>query len=178
MNSMPAVLVTGAQGFIGRAVVRKLLDNDHYVRILTRRREQVSIELGRQVDIWEGDLTSPSTLSGIAKNVDIVYHLAGEIREPPYFDAVNRLGTEYLLAECQSQGAGRFLYLSSVGVMGARGEAVTLDETSLAHPGNAYEVSKLAGEQTALAFHDPNGMQVMALRPSIVYGEGRSPSKR
>ena len=175
MSSQPTVLVTGAQGFVGRVVVQGLLNNGQHVRILTRPQSNVSNDLEGQVEIWKGDLTSPDTLAGLVENVDTVYHLAGEIHDSSRFDVVNRQGTAHLLAECKGGGVRRFLYLSSVGIIGARGEDAVLDETSPASPGNLYEVSKFAGEQAALSSHDPKGMQVMVLRPSIVFGEGRLP---
>jgi nucleoside-diphosphate-sugar epimerase len=176
MGSQPIVLVTGAQGFVGRAVVQGLLNNGQRVRVLTRPKSKVSNDLEGQVEIRKGDLTSPDTLAGLVENVDTVYHLAGEIHDSSRFDVVNRQGTVHLLAECKAGGVRRFLYLSSVGVIGARSEDAVLDETSPVSPGNLYEISKFAGEQAALFAHDPRGMQVMVLRPSIVYGEGRLPA--
>jgi nucleoside-diphosphate-sugar epimerase len=175
VSTQPTVLVTGAQGFVGRAVVEGLLADGFKIRILTRRKSKTTVDLERQVDIWEGDLTSPDTLAGLVENVDTIYHLAGEIHDSSRFDEVNRQGTTHLLAECKAGGVKRFLYLSSVGVIGARGEDAVLDEASPAYPGNLYELSKFAGEQAALSSHDPKGMQVIVLRPSIIFGEGRSP---
>jgi UDP-glucose 4-epimerase len=108
--------------------------------------------------------------------MDTVYHLAGETRDAELFDATNRLGTETLLGICRSAGVRRFVYLSSVGVMGAADSGCRVDEGTRARPRNAYETSKYAGEQCALRAHQGEGMQVSVLRPSIVYGEGKSRS--
>jgi nucleoside-diphosphate-sugar epimerase len=67
------------------------------------------------------------------------------------------------------------MYLSSVGVIGACDATGLLDEKASAHPRNAYEISKYAGERAALLHHNANGMQVMVVRPTIVYGEARNP---
>ena len=60
--------------------------------------------------------------------------------------------------------------------MGAAGTKGRVDEGTVARPGNAYEVSKYAGEQAAFHAHQDDGMQVSILRPSIVFGEGKSRS--
>lgn len=129
-----------------------------------------------KVECLTGDLRQAASLSGIADGIDTVYHLAGEIRDTRLFDAVNCLGTENLLEICRIAGVRRFVYLSSVGVMGAVGTKGRVDEGTVARPGNAYEVSKYAGEQAALRAHQDDGMQVSILRPSIVFGEGKSRS--
>ena len=59
--------------------------------------------------------------------------------------------------------------------MGGTGQRDVLDESAVAHPRNAYEKSKLAGEQAALGCHTFDGMNVVVVRPTIVYGEGRDP---
>lgn len=172
----PNVLVTGARGFIGKKLVIQLVRDGKKVRVLTRGKQNVFGEISGQIDVWRGDLTKPSTLSGIAEGIHTVYHLAGEIRDPRRFDIVNRQGTEHLLKQCQSAKVRRFLYLSSVGVMGAKGESGVLDESDSTKPQNGYEISKCAGEKLTLSVHNPKGMQTMAVRPTIVYGEGRNPN--
>jgi UDP-glucuronate 4-epimerase len=130
-----------------------------------------------QVQVWNGDLCDPTALSGFVDDADIVYHFGGEIRDPRRFWSVNAQGTANLLSACEDAGVGRFLYLSSVGVMGAAGAVGRFDETTVAQPRNAYEASKHAGELAALQFHGRHGMQVSIVRPSIVFGEGQNPKK-
>jgi nucleoside-diphosphate-sugar epimerase len=172
----PNVLVTGARGFIGKKLVEKLVREGKNLRVLTRGEQNAFDEISEQIDVWRGDLTKPSTLSGIAEGIHTVYHLAGEIRDPRRFDLVNRQGTKYLLKQCQSARVRRFLYLSSVGVMGSKGESGVLDESDSTKPQNGYEISKCVGEKLTLSVHNPSGMWTMAVRPTIVYGEGRNPN--
>ena len=160
------VLVTGARGFIGRMLVKHLMQEGKKVRVLTRGALSAPDALDGQIDVWEGDLADPATISGIANGIHTVYHLAGEIRDRRAFDGVNHHGTEHLLAQCQTSGMRRFLYPSSVSVMGARGAAGLLDETAPAHPRNAYEIGKYAGERAARLHHNANGIQVMVVRPT------------
>lgn len=169
------IAVTGGTGFVGQALVKALIKTGSRLRILTRHG---NIEKGfpsGQVEIWEGDLGDPATLSGFVDGADMVYHLAGEVRDPRRFWSVNAGGTGSLAIASRSAGVQRFLYLSSVGVVGASGKTGMVDETTTARPLNAYEVSKYAGELAVLRSHDDRGMQVSVLRPSIVFGEGHNP---
>lgn len=170
------ILVTGASGFVGRAVVQRLLVQGHAVRVLSRRAKLAYLSnFLPQLEIWQGDITVPDTLDGVTEGIREVYHLAGEIRNPQAYEQVNHLGTKYLVRTSSLAGVQRFLYLSSVGVIGAGTQAGHVDENTPVQPRNAYEVSKYKGEQAALAAHQQNGMHVVALRPSIVYGEERPP---
>jgi len=168
-------LVTGATGFVGRRLVDSLLQDNIGVRILRQGPLPVPERWLNAVEIRDGELTQPSTLRGMAKGIDCVYHLAGEIRAAHLFDAVNRAGTGSLLKICQDEGVRRFLHFSSVGVIGASGKAGRADETTPPRPRNAYEKSKYAGERIALGYHREQGMCVSAIRPSIIFGEGKDP---
>lgn len=169
-----SILVTGASGFVGRALVEEIVGKGDRIRVLVRRpQEWMHSGSWNAIELWQGDLTQPATLEGIARGIRTVYHLGSEIRDQKSFDAVNRQGTQHLLEQCRAGEVKRFVYVSSVGVMGAAGQEVSLDESALCRPRNEYEASKLAGEQLALGHDDPGGMRVCVLRPSIIYGEGK-----
>ena len=167
----PVILITGAHGFIGRQLAKVLILRGNKIRILTRGRSSNLQGIGGQVDVWQGDLTITSTISGIADGIDTVYHLAGEIRNRRRFTNINHQGTQNLLAQCESSGVRRFLHLSSAGVMGASGKNVALNESHSAFPRNEYEISKYAGEKAVIRQHNQDRMQVSVIRPTIVYGE-------
>jgi nucleoside-diphosphate-sugar epimerase len=84
---------------------------------------------------------------------------------------VNATGTMNLLEACRGQELRRFVHLSSVGVIGAGGAGV-VDEFTPCHPKNAYERSKYAGEQIALAAFKKFQLPVAIVRPTNVFGEG------
>jgi nucleoside-diphosphate-sugar epimerase len=171
-----SVLVTGATGFVGRRLVCDLLNKSTDVRILKQGPLPIPEEWTAKTDILEGDLTQPDSLRGIAEGIHTVFHLAGEIRDSRKFDSVNRIGTDNLLKVCQTEGVRKFLCLSSVGVMGTAGKRGIVDERWPAKPGNAYEKSKYGGERVALGYHREGGLDVIVLRPSIIYGEGKAPA--
>ncbi|MBI5586249.1 MAG: NAD(P)-dependent oxidoreductase [Deltaproteobacteria bacterium] len=169
------VAVTGGTGFLGGGLVRELLKRGSPVRVLTRRAEAAKRFPPGVVEIWPGDLSDPSTLSGFVDGADTIYHAAGEIRNPRRYWAVNAVGTADLLHAARAAGVRRFLYLSSVGVTGASGAAGRVNETTPARPRNAYEASKYAGEEAVLRSQEAGGLQVSIVRPAIVFGEGRDP---
>jgi len=165
-------LVTGAAGFVGRHLVTRLLEENDRVRILTRGNRQLPAHWGTRVEVALGDLCDPATLLSAVEGCETVYHLAGEIRNPLQMESTNVQGTRNLLAACRQQRVEHVVYLSSVGVMGATGKSQQLDETNEVAPRGPYETSKYVGEQLVLQSHQPKGMQVSVLRPSIVFGEG------
>ncbi|MHC4464494.1 MAG: NAD-dependent epimerase/dehydratase family protein [Planctomycetota bacterium] len=112
----------------------------------------------------------PETLRGFADSARVVYHLAGENRHVNRFNMVNATGTMNLLEACRGQELTRFVHLSSVGVIGARGVGV-VDESTPCFPRNAYERSKYAGEQMALSALRKFQIPVTLIRPTIVFGE-------
>lgn len=165
--------ITGGTGFIGRRLVASLVEQGARVRVLTRRVERVRRLLPRRlVEPWVGDLIRPETLRGFARDTEVVYHLAGENRDAGRFNIVNVTGTQNLLAVCHDQNLRKFVHLSSTGVIGASGTGL-VDESAPCHPRNAYERSKYAGEQMALAAFERYQIPVTVIRPPNVFGEGR-----
>lgn len=155
------VLVTGALGFTGRAVVQLLLERDHDVTALTSRPSvQAPARAERAAQIVHGDLRDRDAIDRIVAAVrpDAVCHLAARTRvrdslQDPvgYFD-VNVAGTVHLLAALEARAKAdttstppRFVLASSGAVYGAR--AGVLSEDDATAPTNPYGASKLAAEQ-------------------------------
>ena len=113
------ILVTGATGTVGGALLPKLLDRGDDVRVLVRDprglgrlRVEVRIALG---DL--GDLADPRVLRGALRGVDTVVHLAAAIRDQPRarVEELNGLATNRLLRACERAGVGRFVFFSAIG---------------------------------------------------------------
>jgi nucleoside-diphosphate-sugar epimerase len=162
------ILVTGASGFLGSALVPELLKKGYKVRALCRTSEAAG-QLPKKVDASVGDVTIPETLSGAMRGVDTVIHLAGMVsyskpREELF--RVNAIGTKNLLSQCS--GRQRFILASSVSVYGKiRGEA---DESYPVLPRTAYGESKLSAER----FVAESGIDGVMLRIAPMYGKGSS----
>jgi nucleoside-diphosphate-sugar epimerase len=160
-------LVTGASGFVGRAVCLELLSRGHQVSALVRR--PGSEPAGTTATA--GDLRDGDALARVLESVrpDCVVHLAAEIatqRDPRKIDEVNVDGTGRLLAACGAAGGSRFVFASTV-VTGDAGGAV-LEETSTLPVQTAYGRSKQRGEQLVRE----SGLPSVIIRPSHVYGPG------
>jgi nucleoside-diphosphate-sugar epimerase len=161
------VLVTGASGFLGRAVCAELRACEHEVAALVRR---PGSEPPGTTAI-AGDLGDGERLMGALERVrpDCVIHLAAEIatqRDPRKIEEVNVAGTQRLLSACSAVGVRRFVFASTV-VTGDAGGAL-LDETSTLPVQTAYGRSKQEGEQLVRE----SGIVDVIVRPSHVYGPG------
>jgi len=153
--------------------VQRLLDAGMRVKLLSRRRGIASVFNSPAVDICAGDVLDPVSLRPWAQGAATVFHLAGEVHEAGRFWPVNVQGTMNVLAASRHAGASRVVCLSSVGVIGKGNTGPDVDEHTATRPRNEYERSKLAGENECLR-QNQAAFTVTALRPPIVYGEGKT----
>ena len=148
------IAVTGATGFVGKAVLPRLLAAGHDVRLLVR--DPSKHEYPSAVKIVSGGLDDASALFELVAGADVVLHMAGAISavDRDGFFRTNKMGTEALVTAAQAGGVKRFVLLSSL--------AARRPEIS------AYAASKRAAEDAlAVVF---KFMQVLVLRPAAVYG--------
>ena len=168
--------MTGATGYIGRALVARLLAESMSVRLLVRsarRNDMTALWPGQAPQICIGDVTEPLSLRGACAGVHTILHLASHSprKRVPGIDPdaghwpVTAEGTRNLVGEAQRAGVRRFVLVSSVRVM-REGAADGLDETSALVPTSAYGRAKLAAEE---AVRSARGS---ILRLSPVYGAG------
>ena len=165
------VLVTGASGFLGRAVAADLAAAGHQVRTLQRRPSEVD----GATDVL-GSITDPETVHRAVEGAEGVVHLAAKVSlagAPEEFRAVNVEGTRALLDAAQDAGVSRFVQVSSPSVAYA-GAALAGVGAEPADPRRArgdYARTKAEGELIALA-RDSAAMRVVAIRPHLVWGPG------
>jgi nucleoside-diphosphate-sugar epimerase len=175
-----SVVVTGANGFIGRHLVAELISAGARVRMLVRHPEKLattSDESNSQCETVVGDLTDPVSLVGLCKGIDTVLHLAGYAHADDRSSNLQQSlhwritveGTKALLEDACSTGVKRFVFVSSVKAMG-EGSEVRLDESSPALPEDYYGISKLEAERLVLAAGQRCGMHTSILRLPMVYG--------
>ncbi len=122
--------------------------------------------------------------SAALADVDMIIHLAGRVHVSPgasleqtrLFDSINVQGTRQLARQAVAAGVKRFIYVSTVKVFGGRnqrnpaGDVIPFDENSPAAPQDTYAASKYAAETTLLQIAESKGLQVMIIRPPLVYG--------
>lgn len=188
-------LITGGCGFIGRALIARLLDQgDHAIRVLDNLSVGSRADLAQVTDFaemrdraandkWpdgvtllEGDILDGDAVAQAILGVDIVVHLAantgvGPSVENPMSDCrTNVIGTLNMLEASRQAGIGRFVFASSGAPLGV--QTPPLHEEMAPHPASPYGASKLAGEGYCSAYYHCFGVQTVVLRFGNVYGEG------
>jgi NADH dehydrogenase len=148
------VLVTGASGFIGQSLVRRLLEKGHAVRALVRKPPLAAATSGLEYVV--GDLTDAASLDRACQGMEGVVHLACAtgVADPKIVRAVNVEGTRALLEAAKKHGVRRFVFISTISAARRRR--------------GPYGQTKREGEQMVAA----SGLEFVTLRPSLVYGSG------
>lgn len=163
------LLVTGASGFIGRAVVEAFAQRGERVRAAVRRLPQTPLPAGVEV-VLHADLAQPVDWTPLLDGVDRVVHLAGIAHTsgvaPERYDRINRLATAELAAATARAGIRQFVFVSSIRAQSGATADHALTERDEASPTDAYGRSKLAAEAAVRAA----GVPFTILRPVVLYG--------
>jgi len=174
---MIRVLVTGADGFIGRAVCIALAEAGHHVIAGTRSGRAVT---GADENRRLGDLGHPEGMDRWVANIDAIVHLAARVHimaenasDPlAEFRRVNVEGTHTLAAAARKAGVQRLVFLSTVKVNGEATTYTPFCENDPARPGDSYGQSKWEAEQILRDMGSDGTMETVILRPPLVYGPG------
>ncbi|MBW2270132.1 MAG: NAD-dependent epimerase/dehydratase family protein [Deltaproteobacteria bacterium] len=173
-------LVTGAAGFLGRNIVKRLLGEELTVRALVRKTPlNIADENLRCVP---GDISNPDDLAEAFEGVDTVFHtaalvslLGGPAMRQAYRDEawrVNVSGTENVIEACMSDNVSRLIYTSSIDVC-FEGKPLPNMNESLPYPRrfkSIYAESKAAAEKRVLEADGSSGLRTCAIRPDGIYG--------
>jgi UDP-glucose 4-epimerase len=169
------ILVTGGAGFIGSNLTRKLLRNGHKVKVLDNFSIGQKTNIAElDLEIIEGDILHPGSISEAIDDVEGVVHLAaqtgvpGSLEDPLKDCKVNILGTLNLLEACRKQNIKKFIFASSNAPLGRQSPPATEDKAPL--PISPYGASKLAGEGYCLAYNGSWGLGSIVLRFANIYG--------
>jgi nucleoside-diphosphate-sugar epimerase len=175
---MSDVLLTGATGFIGQNLARALVDKGDSVRCLVRMNSDSTYLRGLGVDLTFGDVSDADSVMKATENIDIVYHLAairGELNCIDYetYRRVNVGGTKNLLDASIKRNINKFVYCSSVGVIGWWPQPPA-DENTPCNPYGKYHTTKLEAEKLVQSYCDKRGLNTTIIRPVITYGNDKS----
>jgi len=167
------VLVTGASGFIGSNLVRRLAANGQEIACLLRPTSSDQNLLGASVSLIRGHLTDSETLLEAVRGKSVVYHVAGCLWTPRTADfyRVNEEGTRSLLEACSRLTSPPVVvFVSSIAAGGASLPARPRTESDAPAPVSHYGRSKLAAESAAREF--AHAVPITVVRPPIVFGDG------
>jgi len=172
-------LVTGANGFLGAAVVRALLASGERVRAFVRARSDRRNLAGLDVEMAEGDLTDRASLDRAVRGCAGVYHVAADYRlwvaDPAPMYRTNVEGSVNVLDAAAAAGVPRVVYTSSVAVLGINRDRTPADEetpVTVQQMIGHYKRSKFLAEQAVLARARELKLAVVTVNPSTPIGPG------
>ena len=174
------VLVTGATGFIGRVLCRHLLQHGWVVRAASRSGPSAETTPPGTETVRIAAVDAETDWGEALSGVDAVVHLAARVhvmRESSpdplgSFRTVNTEGTRRLAVMAAHAGVRRIVYLSSIKVNGEQTTSGPFTESDVPRPDEAYGMSKWLAEQALWEAADGTSLEVVVVRPPLVYGPG------
>ncbi|MES2825630.1 MAG: SDR family oxidoreductase [Pseudomonadota bacterium] len=176
-QAMLNIGVTGANGFVGKSLCSELLAKGYKVTAFTRdsRHQSGNIHY-RAID----DISASTSWNKALDNIDVLVHLAARVhvmhdvaKDPlQAFLDVNLHGTVNLAKAAAQAGVKRFVFMSSIKVNGELTGSQPFSESDVPQPQDAYAISKWEAEKALREIEKQTGMEVVILRPPLVYGAG------
>ena len=172
---MSNFLITGANGFIGKVLIKRLSQDGHLVSALVRKKIEVPYS---NETFLIPSINAKTNWAELLKDRDVVIHLLARVHimndkasDPLMeFRKINVDVTIALAKEAARQGIKRFVFLSSVKVNGESTSDHPFSETNLAHPQDAYAISKWEAEEALRQISKETGMEIVIIRSPLVYG--------
>ncbi len=172
------VFVTGASGFIGSHIVRRLHQEGYRVAAFVRNVEKARAmfeDLGDEIDYRQGSLDDLESMETGLAGIDAVVHTAGFVSDwadDQDFHRVNVQGTKYLMVAAHQQGVKHFVHTSSLGVFGDTDQHNIDENNNYVLSSDAYSNSKIYAEIFVRRYCLENHIPFTIFRPGFVYGEG------
>ncbi len=170
-------LITGASGFVGSAVLRRLIETGHSVRALIRQHSDRRNLEGLRVEICFGDLTDRHSLDRAMAGCSTLFHVAADYRlwvpQPSSIYECNVNGTRNIMSAAAQAGVTRIVYTSSVATLGLTGDGTPADEdtpVSLSDMIGDYKRSKFLAEAEVRRMAKEQRLPVVIVNPSTPVG--------
>ena len=177
MGNKEKILVTGASGFVGSAVARRLVEAGYSVRALVRSTSPREHLAGLDLDFFEGDLRDRNSVERAMAGVRYTFHVAADYRlwarDPSEIFASNVEGTRNLMEEAMRAGVERVIYTSSVATIALRSDGMAADEANPLREDQgigAYKRSKIAAERLVETMVAERGLAAVIVNPSTPIG--------
>ena len=182
---MPTALVTGADGFIGSRLVELLVKKGYKIKALSQYNSFNNwgwiedIECKDKVEVLTGDIRDPHYCKFIAKDMDIIFHLAALIAIPYSYVApdsyvdTNIKGTLNICQAAKEHGNIRVIHTSTSEVYGTA-QYTPIDEEHPMQPQSPYSATKIAADAMAMSFYNAFNLPVTIARPFNTYGPRQS----
>jgi dihydroflavonol-4-reductase len=174
---MKKVIVTGANGFLGSNLCKKLIDQKYDVSVIVRKSSDVSELKDLKISYFYGDVTDLDSLKFAFANHDYVLHLAGLISYKKYdraqMEQINVIGTENVISACIQNKISKLLHLSSVVTIGSTFHPEVLNEASEYKIKNldlGYFETKRDAELMVMAASKAQQLFTVCVNPSTIYG--------
>ncbi len=167
------VLVTGATGFTGGHLARRLLSDGDRVRVLVRDAARAADLARLGIDVVTGDLTDANAVRRATHGIEVVYNIAALYREPGLptgtYRAVNATAVRTIVESAADAGARRVVQCSTVGVHGDIKNPPANEDAPI-RPGDVYQETKAEGEVLAREAAAAKGIELVIARPTGIYG--------
>ncbi|MBW2306402.1 MAG: NAD-dependent epimerase/dehydratase family protein [Deltaproteobacteria bacterium] len=170
-------LITGASGFVGSAVLRRLIMASHSVRALVRPNSDCRNLAGLPAELMTGDLTDRASLDRAMTGCSALFHVAADYRlwapHPREIYETNVIGTRNIMLSAANAGVTRIVYTSSVATLGLTPDGSPADENtpvSLADMIGDYKRSKFIAEAEVKRLADEHALPVVIVNPSTPIG--------
>lgn len=173
MDQDGTCLLTGATGFIGGHLARRLSLEGYSVRCLAREGSDTSTVEKFDVELVRGDLSSATALLNAVRGCDHVVHCAALVSDWATVKEISRVnveGTRNLLAAAEASAVKRVLHISTTDVYGHPGAPPVQEDHVGSHLGNWYSRTKLLAEREVLNAAGRGGLEAVIVRPATVYG--------
>ena len=166
--------MTGGSGFVGKALIHRLIAKGERVKVLLRPSSRFEIE-HPLIEKIIGDIRDRRSFEGALADVEKIYHLAGVVTDwapRKLYEEVHIKGTRNILDAAIAAGVNKIIYISTVDVLDYDRNSVLDEATNYTFSVSPYRFTKVQAEKMVLENHKENKIKAVVIRPSWVYGPG------